>query len=113
MLTGSLPAVSNRETFQTERQLIDDETDEAIDLTDATIVFEIRQQSSSSAILSATLTNGKIVLLDDTTYQVTFSVTDMRTLSAGTYDVGLTIKRDNFTTQIIIGTLPVMDGIVS
>lgn len=113
MKTGSLDAVSNRATFQTERQLIDTETNQPIDLTGATIVFEIRRKDGCGPLLLATTENGKILFADSYTYQVTFSRDEMKTLCAETYDVGLTATRGDFTSQIIVGSLPVLDGDVS
>jgi hypothetical protein len=78
-----------------------------------TIVFEIREQGCTSALLSATNGAGVELIEDDLTYQVTFTETQMRTLCAGTYDVGVTMERDGITRQVIIGTLPVMDGVVA
>lgn len=113
MKTGSLDAVSNRATFQTERQLVDSETNQPVDLTGTQIVFEIREQGCHRPRLTATTENGKILFADAFTYQVTFSRDEMKTLCAETYDVGLTATRGDFTSQIIIGTLPVLDGDVS
>jgi hypothetical protein len=110
MKTGSLDAVSNRATFRLARQIVDTETNEPIDLTGVALTFEISRDRRCSPILSATIDNGKIVLLDFTTYQVTFSPSDMGQLCAGTYAVNLVAVRDGITTQIIIGTLPVLDG---
>lgn len=113
MKTGSLEAVSNRATFQTERQMIDCETNQPIDLTGTQIVFAISCKDYCQPLLVATTENGKILFPDSFTYQVTFSLAEMRRLCAGTYDVGVTATRGGFTTQIIIGTLPVLDGDVS
>lgn len=113
MRTGSLDPVSNRQSFQLIRQIIDAETGEAIDLTGATIVFEVRRKDCSGASLSATTDNGKIIFPTTDTYQIDFTVEEMRTLFPETYDIGLTFERDDETVQIIIGTLPVLAGDVT
>lgn len=113
MQTGSLPAVSNRETFQIECQIIDTETGEAMALTGGTVVFEIRERGCSPALLSATNSDGVEFIPDDLTIQITFSETAMNALCAKTYDVGMTFERDGITRQVIAGTLPVIDGVVA
>lgn len=113
MKTGSLDPVSNRQSFQLIRQIIDTATGEAIDLTGAVIVFEITRQGECSPVLSATTANGKITFPDDYTYEIDFTVDEMRGLCPQTYNVGLTFERDDETTEILIGTLPVLSGNVS
>jgi hypothetical protein len=113
MRTGSLDPVSNRASFEMIRQCIDTETGEAIDLTGATLVFEIKRHGECSPVLSATTDNAKITFPDAYTYQVNFTLDEMRTLCAQTYDVGVTFERGDETVSIIIGTLPVLAGNVS
>lgn len=110
MRTGSLGPLSNRESLQLIRQIIDTETGEAIDLTGASIVFEIRRSGACSPVLSASTDNGKITFPDVYTYQIDIAVAEMRTLCPETYEIGLTFERDDQTTEIIIGTLPVLAG---
>lgn len=113
MRTGSLDAVSNRETFQIECQIVDAETGDAMTLTGGTVVFEIREQGGSSALLSATNDDGVEFIADDLTMQITFSETAMNALCARSYEVGMTFLRDGITRQVIAGTLPVIDGVVA
>lgn len=113
MYIGNLPAVSNRETFEQPFEIIDDETGTGFDLTDATIVFEIRDPNSGTR-LSAT--NGSGVSMTDAAdgiFVVTFSVDSMRGLCAKEYDVGCTIDITDVVSQIFIGRQPVLDGVVS
>jgi hypothetical protein len=124
MLTGSFESVSNRETWSQDIELTDGHTGAAINLTGAAIVVEIRAKRQSgdygipagTVALSATTVNGKITLPGGGTDGVlrwTFSATDMRGVCAGTYDVGATYTLSGVTTQILIGTVPILDGIVS
>jgi len=62
-------------------------------------------------MLSASIDDG-IELLDDGVFEVTFTAAQMGGLCAGEYDVGLIIT-DEITVQLIIGTIIVMDGIVT
>lgn len=112
MLTGALPHVSNRSGFSMQIELLDDDTGEAVDLTGATIVFEISDDGSTA--LSATTANSKVNLADTGIFQVEFTAEEMRELCAKTYMVGCTVSNaDSEPQQLIIGTLPVLDGIVS
>jgi hypothetical protein len=122
MYTGTLEAVSNRQDWQFIRQLIDDDTGDPVDLTGASIVFEIREQPDDQqynvpawpgATLSATTENGKITIIDTGAFQVWFTPSDMQSLRAGYYDVGCTITANGLTTQLMAAELPVVDGIVS
>lgn len=113
MYLGSLPPVSNRAGWQFIRDVVDDDTDEVIDLSAATIVFEVRDKCGR-VVLSATTSNGKATVIDTGTMMISFPATDMKTLCAGTYEVGCTIQNgDAEPQQFLIGTLPVLDGVVT
>lgn len=114
MFMGSLPVASNRATYQQDFQLYDDEDSEGIDLAGATIALEVRRPGCSSPDLSASIGSGIVVTGENEgQFELTFTATQMRTLRPMTYDVGLTITQNDETTQYLIGTLPVRDGIVS
>lgn len=115
MYFGSLPAASNRATYQQDFQLYDDEDNEGLDLTDATITLEIHRPNETAAEISATTTNGLIVVTDtdEGQFELTIPVATMRDLDPMTYEVGITVLQNDETTQYLIGTLPVHDGIVS
>jgi hypothetical protein len=111
MYEVTLAPLSNRETFVRSFQALDSAGD-AIDLTGATIVFEARSTKSSGAALSATTANGKCVI-STTTFTVTFAVSETSTLCEKEYAVGCTIDIDDVVTQLFVGKLPIIDGIVS
>lgn len=114
MLTGTLDPVSTKATWSESFEIVDDETDEAIDLSDVDeITVTIRDPQSQTAMLTATYTGDDIELVDDGVFQVTFSADSMGGLSPKTYDIGCTIEKDDQTVQFLIGRLPVLDGIVS
>ena len=111
MYVGSLDPQSNQATFKRQFELWDSDSDEFIDLTLATIELVIRDNASKTSMLSASIDDG-IELLDDGVFEVTFTAAQMGGLCAGEYDVGLIIT-DEITVQLIIGTIIVMDGIVT
>lgn len=114
MLTGALDPVSNRATWIVNYELTDAETGDLIDLSGVDqITICIRDPKTSDAILTGTKTGGDIVISDTGVFTWTFSATQMRKLDAQIYEVGCTITDDNQTVQLIIGMLPVFDGIVT
>lgn len=114
MYIGALPPASNRGSYTLQFQLFDDETDEGVDLSGASVVFEIRKPGRTSADLSATTGNGRIAVLAEAgMFELTLAANDMRALHPMTYEAGMTIEQNGATTQYFIGTFPVLDGIVS
>ncbi len=114
MLTGMLSPVSNRADWIEAYGLYDIETDEPFDVADATeITVSIRRKEGGSPLLTATLGGGSIVHVETGVFQWTFTEAQMRTLCAGTYSIGCTIDKDDIVSQLLIGFLPIVDGIVS
>lgn len=104
--------VSNRADYLESWQAIDANGD-AIDLTGATIVFEIVDpKCSSSALISATTANGKITI-STTTFTVSIARSELTSREAKNYRVGCTIEQDDFTEQFFVGDFPIYDGVVS
>lgn len=115
MYVGALDPVSNKATWRQLFEVFDDDNGEAFDISSATeITVQVRQHFTEAQELTATLSNGKITLPGDTgVFQVLITASEMSALYAGTYDIGCTIVMDGDTTQFIIGTLPVLEGIVT
>lgn len=116
MYTGALRAASNRATWTFSIELTDPDTDTAVDLTGALIELAVRDQQSKSPLMTGSTTDGKIVISTPATggiFTVTFSKTDMAALPAGHYDCGVRVTLASGTShQLIVGTLPVIDGIL-
>ena len=114
MYTGTLPPASNRGAYRQLFQLYDDETEQGLDLAGAAVVLELRRTGCAQPALSATVANGRIVLgAEAGVFEVAIAAGDMRSLAAETYGAGITVTLNGETTQYFIGTLPVLDGIVS
>lgn len=114
MYEGNLARVSNRADWIDVVEITDAETGELIDLTEASIVLELRPQFDfdCAPLLTATTGNGKIVVVALGQVQFTFSRDEMIAIRPGTYDAGLTVSRTGITEQLIIATVAVLDGIV-
>ena len=110
MNTGSLAPFSNREDWQITGALVDDDG-ALVTLTGSTIVFYLTEQGSpSTAVLTGTTTDGEITIPTTTSFQVDFAVDDVTSLVAGTYDAYLRITISDVTTQLIAGTMQVVEG---
>lgn len=115
MEVRTLEAVSNKATWSEDRSLIDQETGERIDLGDLDeITIQVVEREGGSVVLSGSLSGGEIELLDDDEiFRWTFTASQMSALCAKTYSVGIIATQDEETIQILVGTLPVLDGIVT
>ena len=115
MYTGSLAPQSNREDMILTSPLIDDEGNEVV-LTDADLYFYICRQGCPNDVLIRGeyvdgVSDGKMTLVNtDLAWQVQFTPDDMGSLCAGTYDVFMRCVISDTTTQIISGTIPIVEG---
>lgn len=113
MITGSLPSTSNRETLDLQIEFYDDDAGEPIDVSTATeAAIAVTLMGSRSPSLTAIMSAGQIAQIETGVIECTFSADQMRSLRAGTYNIGGTLTKDGETVQFMIGTLPVFDGIV-
>lgn len=113
MYSGALLPVSNQEDWTYRDETTDEDTGEPVDLTGAVIVFEVRDSSTNCTVLSATTSNGKISIVDVGVFEVNFARSEMQQLSAGAYDVGCVITINGKTAQLLVATVPVLDGVVT
>ena len=109
LITGSFPPVSNAADFLCDIEVVDDETDDVIDISAATITVAIHQDGSP--VLTATTGNGKITLPADGTFRFTFTADEMGGLCATTYRIGVMIELDDVKYQLLLADLPVIEGI--
>lgn len=98
--------VSNRADYSDSWSAMD-EDNVAIDLTDATIVFEVADPVTGSIVVTGT------VAISTTIFTVTIPRATMTGLDPQTYRVGCTIEQDDTTEQFFVGEFPVYDGVVS
>lgn len=112
MYEATFDPVSNRADWIGTLQLVNDDTDEVItDLTGLAVLLEVNKRYCGP-ILSASLVNGKITDIGGGTLQWRFTASEMSNLCPDTYDIGITMTRDGITEQELIGTLPIVNGIV-
>lgn len=114
MYDAQLKPVSNRADWIETIELIDDDTGQVItDLSDVTVKVEVRKTPCRSRTLSGTSEDGHVTYPGNGIIQWHFTRSEMSNLCAGTYEIGVTVTRDDLTEQELIGSLPVVDGVVS
>lgn len=114
-LQATFDPVSNKETWVEAVQFFDQETNETLDLegnVDA-VTITVREPGGRSQVLTGTLADSTVSVLPDGVIQWEFSADQMGALCNRTYDVGAILTKDGQTVQFILGTLPVLDGVVS
>lgn len=109
MYTGSLGTVSNREDWIQAIEVLDDDGD-PVNIAAATIELAVRKQGDGSPSLEASVGDGIVVASPIFTF--TFDVADMRGLCPGSYDVGVVVTIGSTSTQLIVGTVSIVDGVV-
>lgn len=113
MYIGNLDPVSNREDW-TGTIGATDLDNLPVDITGASIDFEVRDRTTKVQSLAAsvghgiTITNGT-----DGIFEWSFTALQMGGLCPMTYEVGITLTLNGGITQLFIGTVPVLDGIVT
>lgn len=111
MLIATLPPVSNRADWIDVAEFTDEQTGELVKIDDCRIVMTLRDENDCQAT-SATTDDGTVQFISIGVAQFTFSRAVMSSLQPGAYQVGATISRDDQTTQYLIGTVPIVDGVV-
>ena len=110
---GTLAPISNRTGWLADFEIDDADVGGPVDITGASIVVEVRDLDTGWIALSATTGNGKITILDTGVFRVNDPLGETQQVRAGTYEVGATITLNGESRQLIIGTLPILDGVVS
>jgi hypothetical protein len=112
MYDAQLKPVSNRADWIETIELVDDDTEEIItDLSDVTMVVEVRDPDFRRCLYGTT-EDGHITFAGFGVIQWAFTRQEMTQLCAGTYEIGITVKRDGITEQELVGSIPVIDGVV-
>ncbi len=92
-------------------ELMDADTGDPLDLTDMQFTVTMQPIRGGYMPVVGTTSNGHVTTPDDGVVVINFMAADMRGLSVGDYAVSLKAERDGFTEHLVIGTLPVVDGV--
>jgi len=108
----TFPPQSNRASWVFIGQITDLD-DDPIDLAGLPMVFQIRDKNGAPVLMAST-DNGKITVVDLGIFRWFFTVQEMSTLCAATYQTGLTLTNGDGTqtVQFSVGPLPITDGVV-
>lgn len=115
MYQGQIAEISNQATWASDvYELVDEADGTTTDLTDplltVDIVVTIKDLSErATALVTASIDNGKVTI-PGPGFQWQFEVDDLSGLCAGTYRLGAKVTVDDFVSDIIIGTISVVDG---
>ncbi|NTF43064.1 hypothetical protein [Rhizobium rhizogenes] len=113
MYEANFAPVSNRADWFGTIELIDDDTNEILtDLDGLSVHLEVRSRNPHCRHLKASTDDGHIELVAGGIIQWHFTAQEMRSVPPGPYEVGLIITREDITEQDLIGSLPIVDGIV-
>jgi hypothetical protein len=109
MLRARLSPISTVDDWIETIYIRDEDDGTAFNLTGCTAEIKIRKIGDNTSTAVATTTGGEITFPD--TGYLHWEVLDADyEFDVGEYDVRLKLVRDGYTTSLIIGTLPVIDG---
>jgi len=114
MLTGTLDAVSNAATWSDTLEFVNDETDAAWFVQASPpdeITLKLRDPQTKETVLSLSLTGGDIEIVDDGTATFTASADAMSGINPKTYEVGVLYENDDVVSQVILGTISILEGL--
>jgi hypothetical protein len=126
MYDGHLATLSNRQSWNDSVELLDNDTGEPVDISTATeIAVQVAPRGGvdlggyggasfgTTPLLTASLSNGKVQHVQTGIFSFAFTKSDMRQLCGGIYSIEITIEKDGETESLILGSLPVREGVVT
>lgn len=112
--TPTLDPVSNLETW-TETLSVFESTDGLPFFTVAdppsAVTLKLRDMQTDATVLSGSLADGALVVVDSGEIEFTFSADAMSALEPKIYEVGCLYTDEGITRQMILGHLPVLRGL--
>jgi hypothetical protein len=115
MYTGSFPAVATSEDWIVQITVIDEETDAPFNLTGVLFALAIEGEGRSTPDITGSIADGKVIIVSAVNGEMSILVpqSEIGRLTPGDYDVGLRLETaDGTRKQLIIATLPIVDGVV-
>lgn len=132
MIRGALRAVTTRQSFSDVLEIFSDADDTPFNTAGSKVQIAISRQypgdwpwnddygfssgtgNNPAPLLTLSTADGSLVTSFETIgkYPFTFTPAQMATLQPGQYVVGANIERNGFVAQLVLGDLPVLDGVV-
>jgi hypothetical protein len=115
MFTGQVDVISNQATWQSKVcELVDEDDGTTTDLSNPALTVDIVVTIKSVAdhrciYATASVANGKVTI-PGPGFQWQFEVSDLTNLCAGTYGLGAKVTINGFVTDLIDGTITVIQG---
>lgn len=115
MYQGQVAVISNQATWASNTyEVVDEEDGTTTDLSDVALVVDIvvtirTQDEGSTDLVTASIANAKVTI-PGPGFNWQFEVDDLSGLCPGTYRLGVKLTIDDFVSDIIIGTIAVLDG---
>ena len=111
MFGARLDPITTRSDWILPIEFKDSETGDLMDLTGVTFDVRLRENGGVTSTITGSSAGGEITNPDTGVALITFLASALTSLEAVEYDVALTMYRDSYTETIILGTIPVLDGI--
>ena len=106
------PRTSNRADWRFWVKNTDPSNGSLVDLPASQVTLQVRRHDGRGPVLSAAPGDGKITSPQAGVLEVRFPASEMRNLCPDTYEVGAIISDGTDTVQLILGAVPVTDGVV-
>jgi len=128
MYLVNFPQQSNSSDWLETIQLISEDDGTPLDLTGCTVKIGVWTQTqrgqgnalstvwgfagNATPVLTAASNDGsgKLTILPEGVIQISFRVSDMQSLVAAYYEVGMILTNGTDTIQLVLGVLPVVNG---
>lgn len=103
---------SNRADWRFRLKNTDPTDGTLIDLSPFSITIQVRRRDRCGPVLSASTPDSRITFPQTGIIDVAFPASQMSALCADTYEIGAIVSDGTETAQLILGTVPVVDGVV-
>jgi len=131
MYSGYLDTVTNKSDWNTTIQIVDSDSDEPVDLTGVDAFMQVVScregyphhsnhgygydygSGSCGPRLSGSTEDGRLTLSSEGIISWSYPASVMNALCPRTYDIGIILKKDDQTTQLFLGKVTVLDGVVT
>lgn len=106
------PRASNRADWRFRLKNTDATDGTLIDLSPYSITIQVKRRDRCGPVLSVATPDSRITFPSPGVIDVAFPASQMNSLCADTYDIGAIVSDGTETAQLILGTVPVVDGVV-
>lgn len=113
-MTGTLESISNKETWTGTLEFVNDTNGSAWFAEESPpdeITMKLRDPNTKGTVLSLSLTGGDLEVVDDGQVEFTAASTVMAAIDPKTYEVGILYTDGGVITQVLLGTISVLDGL--